>query len=80
MEKILRRQFAIYYAMPAIPSLFISIPFILNMGEGVEPGVMVGASHPVVILGVTLGMFFLVYIVYIAMAYSSMRRNVLPVE
>jgi hypothetical protein len=33
-----------------------------------------------VILGVTLGMFFLVYIVYIAMAYSSMRRNVLPVE
>ncbi len=80
MEKVLRRQFAIYYAMPAIPPLFVSIPFILALGGNVEPGVMVGTSHPVVILGITLGLFFLIYFIYIAMAYGSMRRNVLPAE
>ena len=80
MAKALGHQFAIYYALPAVPPVLIGVPFILHLAHAPEPGVMVGASHPVVILGVTLGMFFLIYIVYIAMAYSSMRRNVLPVE
>lgn len=78
MKKALRSQFAIYYAMPAIPSLFISIPFILNLCGSVEPGIMVGENRPLVVLGITLGLFFLIYFIYIVMAYNSMKRDVLP--
>ena len=78
MVGTLRTQFAIYYTMPAIPPLFITIPFILHMGTEVDPGILIGASHPVVILGITLGLFFLIYAIYILLAYTGLRRNVLP--
>lgn len=77
MFKTLRTQFAIYYAMPAIPPLFIIIPFILHMGHEVDPGILIGTSHPVIILGITLGLFFLIYAVYILLAYTGLKRNVL---
>ncbi|MBD5525605.1 MAG: ABC transporter permease [Lachnospiraceae bacterium] len=78
MVRTLRTQFAIYYAMPAIPPLFITIPFILHMGQEVDPGILVGTSHPIIILGITLGLFFLIYAIYILLAYTGLRRNVLP--
>lgn len=39
---------------------------------------MVGTSHPLVITGITLGLIFLIYFVYILPAYGSLKRNVLP--
>lgn len=78
MRRALFCQFAIYYIMPAIPPVFISIPFILNLVYAVEPGTMVGASSPPVILAVSLGLFFLIYLIYIVIAYTSIKRNVLP--
>lgn len=77
MEKTLRTQFSIYYAMPAIPPVLIGIPFIFNMARSVEPGTMVGASNPVAIIGLSLGLFFLIYGIYILMAYTSLKRKVL---
>lgn len=78
MEKALRYQLAFYYAMPALPPILIAVPFILNLGGAVEPGIMVGSSHPAIISLVTLGLFFLIYAVYILMSYTSIKRNVLP--
>ena len=78
MSRALGQQFAIYYAMPAVPPVLISVPFIWNLANAPEPGVMVGMSSPPVILAVSLGLFFLVYLLYTAIAYSSMKRNVLP--
>ena len=78
MAKALCTQFAIYYAMPAIPPVLIGVPFIWHLAHAPEPGVMVGASSPVVIVCSALGIFFLIYAVYILLAYSSLRRNVLP--
>lgn len=77
MEQTLRRQLAIYYTMPAVPPLLIGVPFILHLGSIVEPGILVGASHPIVITGITLGLFFIIYFLYILMAYTNLRRNVL---
>ncbi len=71
-------QLGIYYLMPVIPPVLVAIPFILNMCNGVEPGTMVGASSPSVILAVSLGLFFLVYLIYTVIAYINMKRNVLP--
>ncbi len=79
MERALRLQFSIYYAMPAVPPLLIGVPFILGLGGLVEPGIMVGASHPMVITGITLGLFLLIYFIYILLAYGSMKRNVLDI-
>lgn len=78
MAKALRTQFAIYYTMPAIPPLLIGIPFILNLASLPEPGIMTGASSPAAIVGIALGLFFLIYTIYILLAYIGLKRNVLP--
>lgn len=77
MEKALGRQFAIYYTLPAMPPVLIGVPFILNLSRAPEPGVMVGMSSPGVIVAVSLGLFFLIYAIYILLAYLSLKRNVL---
>ena len=78
MAKALRTQFAIYYAMPAVPPVLIGVPFTLHLARLPEPGVMVGASSPGAIVAISLGIFFLLYAVYIVLAYTSLKRNVLP--
>lgn len=78
MSQAMRNQFFIYYAMPVIPPVLIGVPFIVNLAGLVEPGIMVGGSHPAVIAGISLGLFFLIFGVYILLAYTSLKRNVLP--
>lgn len=78
MNRALRLQFTIYYTMPAIPPLLISIPFLLSMCSVTEPGVTEGLYRPFNIICMTLGLFFMIYAAYIAMAYRSLKRNVLP--
>lgn len=77
MSRALFRQFAIYYALPVIPAVLIAVPFIPSLTGVVEAGTMVGASSAPVIIAVTLGLFFLIYFIYIVIAYTSMKRNVL---
>ena len=64
--------------MPVIPPVLIAIPFILDVCRGVEPGTLMGTNSPPVILAVSLGLFFMVYLIYAAIAYINMKRNVLP--
>ena len=78
MAKALGHQFAIYYALPAVPPVLIGVPFILHLAHAPEPGVMVGMSSPLAIVTISLGLFFLIYAIYILLAYTSLRRNVLP--
>ena len=77
MVKALRAQFAVYYAMPAVPPLFITVPFILNFENIVEPEIMTGTGGALMILAVTLGLFAAVYAVYILSADTGLKRNVL---
>ncbi len=78
MNQALRLQFTVYYAMPAIPPLFVSIPFLLNLCNATDPGVTEGFYRPLNIICITLALFFMIYAVYIVMAYRSLKRNVLP--
>ena len=80
MRRALGCQFAIYYAMPALPPALIAVPFLLNLGGAVEPGTMTGIYHPAAITALALGLFCLIYLFYILMAYTSLKRNVLPQE
>lgn len=80
MRRALFRQFAIYYLMPVIPPVLIAIPFILDMCNAVEPGTMMGVNSPPMILAVSLGLFFLIYLLYIVIAYGNMKRTVLYFE
>lgn len=77
MRQTLRRQFAIFYTMPALPPLLIGIPFILALGSALDPGVLAGQGQLFAIVGAALGMFIVIYLVYILVAYSSLKRNVL---
>lgn len=72
----LHTQFAIYYAMPAVPPVLIGVPFIINMARVVEPGTLTGINHPAVITGTSLGLFFLIYTIYILMAITSLKKNI----
>ena len=78
MQNALRKQFNIYYEMPVLPSLIISGAFILNLANLTDPGSLYGAGGPLMVLAVTLALFFLIYAIYIVMAYTTMKRNVLP--
>lgn len=78
MKRTLVRQFAIFYSMPVVPSLLISIPFLLGLGGEFDPGVLSGLGQQMAIIGTTLGLFFLIYGIYILMAYVSLKRSVLP--
>ena len=78
MARTLRNQFAIYYVLPAVPPILIGVPFILHLAGLPEPGVMVGMSSPLAIVTISLGIFFLIYAIYILLAYTSLKRNVLP--
>lgn len=78
MAKALGHQFAIYYTLPAVPPVLIGVPFILDLSRAPEPGVMVGMSSPGIIAAISLGIFFLIYAIYILLAYTSLKRNVLP--
>ncbi len=78
MARALGRQFAIYYTMPAVPPVLIAAPFIFHLARTPEPGVMVGINSPSSIVAISLGIFFLIYAIYILLAYISLKRNVLP--
>jgi len=78
MAHALGWQFAIYYALPAVPSVLIAAPFIFHLALLPEPGVMEGMSSPGIITAISLGLFFLIYAVYILLAYTGLKRNVLP--
>ncbi len=78
MRRALFWQLAIYYIMPVVPPVLIAVPIILNMCHLVEPGTLTGGNSPAVILTVSLGLFFLIYLVYTVVAYISVKRNVLP--
>lgn len=78
MAKTLRTQFSIYYTLPAVLPLFISIPFLLHTANATEPGVMVGASSPAMVILTTLLLFFFIYSIYVLIAYTTLKRNVLP--
>ena len=78
MKRALGRQFAVYYAMPAVPPLLIGVPFIAGLGGLLDPGVLAGPAQVAAIVGVALGLFLLIYLTYILMAYTSMKRTVLP--
>ncbi len=78
MKSALRRQLAVYYVMPAIPPVLIGTPMIFSVGNAVEPGILTGASHPLVIIGTSLALFFLIYFIYILAAYIRLKKDVLP--
>ncbi len=80
MKRALWHWSAIYYAMPAVPALLVGVPVLLNLARTPEPGVMVGWSSPAAVAGIAAGLFFLIYGVYILLAYTSLIRNVLPEE
>ena len=42
MKRTLRRQFAIFYTMPSLPPVLITIPFILALGSAFDPGTLAG--------------------------------------
>lgn len=77
MGHALRRQFGLFYSMPALPPLLISIPFIVALGGAFDDGIVSSLATMQAILG-TVGLFFAVYLIYVVIAYTSFKKNVIP--
>jgi hypothetical protein len=77
MERSFFRQFALFFAMPTVPPIMIAVPFTLALVTTTDPGVINGAAHTWSIIGLALGMFFAIYLVYLIAAFRSFRKSVL---
>ncbi|MDR1664115.1 MAG: ABC transporter permease, partial [Clostridiales bacterium] len=78
MNRSLRRQFALFYAMPALPPVLICLTFMLAQIGTLDAGVILNRAHAWGIIGLTLAVFFVIYLIYIAASYISFKRSVLP--
>jgi hypothetical protein len=64
--------------MPTVPPIMIAVPFTLALVTTTDPGVINGDAHTWSIIGLALGLFFAIYLVYMMAAYRSFRKSVLP--
>lgn len=78
MEKALLRQFTLFYAMPVIPAVVVSVAFLTSMSGAFDPGIMTGALHQLAVVALAYALFFVIYLIYIIVSYTSLRRSVLP--
>lgn len=78
IRRALNRQFALFYSMPLLPPIIISITFLFALGSAMDPGIILNAGHLWSIIGVSLLLFFVIYLLYIAAAANSLKRSVLP--
>jgi|GEM_PF-3862643 len=75
-KKVLNRILSIYYLMPVIPALVISISFLIALSKVFDYGIVMNASHLVRMVGSAVGLFVGIYLLYVLVAYVSFRRNV----
>jgi hypothetical protein len=75
MRRAMRRKFALFYAMPAIPPVVICVIFMSWMGTVFDAGVIVNLCQLWGMIGITLGIFFTIYLIYIAAAYTSFMER-----
>jgi hypothetical protein len=78
MRRALRRKFTLFYAMPTVPPVAICLIFMGWMGTLFDAGTIVSLWHLWGMIGLALGIFFTIYLIYIAASFSSFKRNVLP--
>jgi hypothetical protein len=78
MRRALRRKFALFYAMPTVPPVAICLIFMGWMGTLFDAGTIVSLWHLWGMIGLTLGIFFAIYLIYIAASFSSFQKSVLP--
>ncbi|MFV0361954.1 MAG: FtsX-like permease family protein [Suipraeoptans sp.] len=78
IKRGVRKQFFIFYTMPLIPSLIISIPFILSLCGAVDAETFTELGQVVIIIGTTLALFFAIYLIYVFIAYKNFKRSIVP--
>lgn len=78
MGRALRHQFTLFYAMPAVPPILIGVPFIAALGGALDAGILDGPGQILATVALALGLFLLIYLIYILTAYTTLKRNVLP--
>jgi hypothetical protein len=79
MVSSLRRQFVLFYAMPALPPVAICVIFMQWFADLFDPGIITGGAHAWTLTGMALIAFIVIYVIYAAASYSSFKRNVLSV-
>lgn len=80
MAKALGKQSFLYYGMPLVPPVIVFIPLILHQFKAwfISEEMMTTLFNPAGIIAISLGLFFCIYGVYIVIAYSRVKQNVLP--
>ena len=76
MRKSVKTQFAIYYSMPVIPSLVISVAFLAALGQAYDPGVFNSNLELAGVIAIAIGIFAVIYLLYIVASYISFKKSV----
>lgn len=77
IRRTLSTQLAIFYSMPVIAPVIICIVFMFSLGHAFDPGIVVSAAHLWSMIGFSLLLFFVIYLLYAAIASHSLKKTVL---
>lgn len=72
----IRKQFFVYFSLPAAPPVVISSLILVILGLAFDSGIVTGWPHLLGMIGIVLAVFLFLYFVYILAAYNSFKRNV----
>ncbi|MCC8023676.1 MAG: ABC transporter permease, partial [Clostridiales bacterium] len=76
IRRTVRRQMAVYFALPAVPPMILSSIIIFALSLGMDTGILLSVSQIPIFIGIAVGLFLAVYLIYFAAAYVSFRRNI----
>lgn len=75
--QVLRRIQIYYYGIPLIPALVVAIAFLIAFSGLFDYVVFVSSLNVAGVIGITVGIFFVLYFLYVAVAAVTFKKNVL---
>lgn len=80
MKQSIRRQWTLFYGLPAIPTLVLGTYVIWQVARVMVYRISLGFMQTWGVIGIALGMFLVFYLSYIVVAYISFTKATLPEE
>lgn len=78
MVKALRWQFTLFFVMPIILPIFITVFMLFDFNKRFDSGIIENGLVRLELVGAGVLIFLVLYLLYVVASYLSIKRNVLP--
>ena len=76
-RKTMRTQMFIYYLLPFLPAVIVSSTIIVFVANSMDKGIFTSLRDLGVVICIAIGVFLMIYLLYILVAYNIFKRNVI---